>query len=583
MELLRNMNLFSKITIVIAILIVPTLLMYVKSNQVATQVIRDELIQSNLSRLTFFLRQMDLINEQLWGTAYILLDDPDALKLMDEGINDFTYDAIRAKEVLQKKVSLQSNAMTWINHLGIYSPVTGAAVSNNPRAQYSMEYFEANLYNDWVYKPLQLGIKEENYFIRHMTKPFTLEKKPKEMNLIVEVAISESNIKKMLKTFGSGKPSAPFFYHPLYQPIYYDRFAQDQETIIEFMHGMELGTEGSSVVRIKEQSYLLCYARSETFGWYLVEFTPLDKVMEPVQNSSDRFYAATALLLLIGVAAAALLYRNVQMPIMQIIHAVKKMRNGNYLHRITKKTNREFSFLYEQFNQMTEEIHNLIEHVYQEQIRVKEATVKQLQSQINPHFLYNNFAFIQSMAMMDNKEAIIAFTQHLSRYYRSTIKYSDTLAPIREEIELVRNYLEILKMQMNGLTYVLRIPPEAEEIKIPRLSLQPLVENAIVHGIENRLGSGRIEVNAVWHEAYLDISVEDDGIGMNESAIKKLNASLRVNSDGYEWSGTWNVHQRLVRRFGEKSGLHISRSELGGLKVAIRIFNTQGEMNNGQI
>jgi two-component system sensor histidine kinase YesM len=276
------------------------------------------------------------------------------------------------------------------------------------------------------------------------------------------------------------------------------------------------------------------------------------------------FYGAGLLLLLMGSASAALLYRNVQKPINDLIRGVKSLRRGAYDHRIKVGPNNEFHYLIEQFNLMSEDIQTLIDKVYTEQLHAKESSLKHLQAQINPHFLYNNFAYIQSMAQLDR-------TKVLSQYYRYTTRTEQQLTVFAEEMDLIRNYLEIHRMQSERLHYEEHIEEEMMLILMPRLLFQPLVENAIVHGMEGKRGQFEIVITGSRTTDGWELVVEDNGVGMKQEDLIALRHSLTLQTSADQSLGLRNVHQRLRGHYGPLSGLVIDHSSLGGLRVGLKI------------
>src|SRR5690606_27492931 len=212
-----------------------------------------------------------------------------------------------------------------------------------------------------------------------------------------------------------------------------------------------------------------------------------------------------------------------------------------------------------------------------------DATLKQLQSQINPHFLYNNFAFIQSMTQMGNKDAVIAFTQHLSQYYRYTTRTEMTSTALYEELNLIQNYLEIQQMQMLRLEYDINVPQSLLDLEIPRLIIQPVVENAIVHGIEKSLDSGLIRVTGKKEGEYAVIVIEDNGKGLSEEELERLRAVMARPMQDEMGFGLWNIHQQLLLYNEDGQGLVFGVSALGGLKVELYFRDRENEMTDGSI
>lgn len=568
-----KLSIFNKMLILLCLLLIPIVFLYSYGNQVGTDVIEREIKKSNGSRLSFFIQQVNSTADQLWKAAFNLSRDPDVSKLMFQSIQNASYDVLKTKELLAAKADLQSNTFGWTNEFTIFAPETRQTISTNPTLQYDVSHLQSEETKSWNYRKIVTDHGKGYYFIHYLTEPYMAKLDTNKANLIVEVAFSANNISVMLDQLQHGSSGNPFLYHPDYEPITGIKVDREQlAQVVEKLHSLNLDHSGYKELAIQGRNYMITYEKSDALDWYLVDYIPLGELMQPITNSRNLFYISTGLLLVFSLLAAALLYRNVQVPIRELIRSVQKLKRGDYSARVSAKTNNEFQYLFVQFNHMTEEIQRLIENVFVEKLRVREATLKQLQSQINPHFLYNSFAFIQSMAQLDNKDAIIAVTQHLSQYYRYTTRVEKQTGSLEEEIELIRNYLEIHAMKMHRLQYEIDIPDELRMVKLPRLLLQPIVENAIVHGIGMKPGAGIIRITAVKTEGVTEIVVDDNGAGLDTEGLTKLKAKLLETMDDEMGCGLWNIRQRLVHQFGAESDLLLDVSPFGGLRVTIRII-----------
>ncbi|MBO9600120.1 MAG: histidine kinase, partial [Cohnella sp.] len=233
------------------------------------------------------------------------------------------------------------------------------------------------------------------------------------------------------------------------------------------------------------------------------------------------------------------------------------------------------------FNSMVTQIQELFEKVYLEQIHVREARLKQLQSQINPHFFYNCFSFISSMAKLKNNSAIVAMSENLSHYYRYTTRQERDFVSLSEELDFVGSYLEIQKLRRNQLKVSIELPPRLRRIEIPPLIVQPLVENAVLHGIEEKSGEGLIQLTVSEVQGQFRIIVDDNGRGMDETGRRELARRLSAPMDDKTGCGLWNVNQRMQLRFGEKSGMSIEESPFGGLRVTLYWQGDNGAAGEG--
>ncbi|MGO4546332.1 sensor histidine kinase [Paenibacillus sp. 2TAB23] len=570
--MLKRLNTFQKIIIMLAILLIPVIVIYTYSNRVNTKFIQQELIQLTLNQQHFLVEQLDMISEQLGRSAYMTLADPNALMLQSQSITAPRFENFKIIEALEHHLRLQSTSFYWQYELALFSPMTNAVIATNTNRKYDLAYFQSHFYTDWSYQKLDApeGGKAY-YFIRHMTKPFTLDQRPEELGLILEIAIPASNIAGLMEQFSLGRTAEPLFYHPDYGVIASSKTEPaSAELYKEVLRAAKLESSGHDITKVDGHRYLLNYTESNWHGWYLVDFVPLKTVVAPLNHSLRWFYFIMALLMLIGFAFAVVIYRSVQIPIVELIKGVRRLKQGNYSFRIAIKGESEFHYLFSEFNRMSEETQQLIEKVYVSKLRVRDATLKQLQSQINPHFLYNNFAFIQSMTQMGNKQAVIAFTQHLSQYYRYTTRTESSMTAMAEELHLVQNYLEIHKMQIIRLTYELTVPKDLLNQTIPKLIIQPVVENAIVHGIETMLKDGFIRISGRQSDGYMIVTVEDNGTGLAEDELEKLQRKMTVPIEDENGFGLWNIHQRLMLYNGDATGLKFRASPLGGLLVEMR-------------
>ncbi len=569
-----KMNIFTKVMIVIVLMLIPIIVIYDSSNKTSTEVVEQELLQVNLNRIRFFVEQMDVEANRLWRAAFVVATDPDAVQLQLRPSPETAYTLLASKRLLLQKLDMQSTSFEWDNDFTVYSPLSGVVVSTNLKQKYDADYFNNSSEQRWDYRVIDMDRGSEKAFVRHLITPFELLSKQGDPNLYVEVTFSSENLVKMLESFMQGSVGQTFLYHPGFESI------MPQESNPELIHAMaeqfdkikaKNPTEGSVKLTFHNEPYLVNYVTSTSLGWYMVDFQPMKQVLEPIVHSKRMFYAASLLLLVMGVASAALLYRNVQQPVNDLIRAVKSLRRGVYGHRIKRGSNNEFHYLIEQFNLMSEDIQTLIDKVYAEQLHAKESSLKHLQAQINPHFLYNNFAYIQSMAQLERTNAIVSFTQHLSQYYRYTTRTEQQLTSLAEEMELIRNYLEIHRMQSERLQVHEQIDDDLMSILMPRLLFQPLVENAIIHGMEGKKGKFEIVITGNRTEDGWELIVEDNGVGMQQEDLEALRHSLQQQSSADRSLGLRNVHQRLRHYFGQSSGLLIEHSSIGGLRVGLRI------------
>jgi ligand-binding sensor protein len=213
------------------------------------------------------------------------------------------------------------------------------------------------------------------------------------------------------------------------------------------------------------------------------------------------------------------------------------------------------------------------------QLSVKDAELKALQAQINPHFLYNTLDSIQWLAVLRGADDIQKTIQALGQLLRHSLDRKSPVVSVRREMEQVRNYLFIQKMRYGEkLAYVINIQPEVLEFQLPKIVLQPLVENAILHGVEPREGSGSVRIEGWLAEPdRAIIEVIDDGVGIDGDVLARFNSFRQAGAHQPGWEeegsphrlGLMNVHKRLVYYFGDDCGLSIEKGPRAGTRVSM--------------
>ena len=305
-----------------------------------------------------------------------------------------------------------------------------------------------------------------------------------------------------------------------------------------------------------------------------------------IDNITGRFWLLTAVQLALTVLSllifSNLLARHVTKPLRFILESFDGIAHGNLDMQIRTDANDEFIQLYARFNEMVRKLKHSIEHSYQVELVARNAELKQLQTQINPHFLYNGFFHIYRICKMGDCDQSAIFALLMSRYYEYITKApSDEMeTELENEFGHAQIYAQIQKMRFDDrLTIEMEPLPEAlRGYRVPRLILQPLMENAIKHAFEGGNGEGvQIRMWAVWQEDGVRVCVEDSGQGVSDEMIDALRARLDAASLSSLNSGLINVHLRLRLSCGQASGVRVSRSALGGLRVELVILERGGE------
>lgn len=257
----------------------------------------------------------------------------------------------------------------------------------------------------------------------------------------------------------------------------------------------------------------------------------------------------------------------------QLIRHVRKVKNGNFHITPLPANQDEIGELTSNFNVMVENVSRLMEETYTLGREVKNKELKALQAQINPHFLYNTLDLINVMAIESGNGEISKVVDRLALFYRLSLSNGRETVTLESELRHVESYVSIQNMRFNNaITLILKVPPELLGCEVPKIMLQPLIENAILHGIlEQDSEKGVICISAVEEKGDLLVEVSDDGIGMEKEVLENvLNRAMSKGTGGF---GIWNIQERIQLNYGPQYGLSFTSLLGRGTTVQIRIPN----------
>ncbi|MGD6875716.1 sensor histidine kinase [Bacillus infantis] len=327
-------------------------------------------------------------------------------------------------------------------------------------------------------------------------------------------------------------------------------------------------------ISLAGEDYLMVHNESEYSGLNIVMLTPESEIIKEVNDlKTVLFYVVAA-----GILIASLLGLILSKPLVRSIHrlreAMEGVKQGDFSSRVLVKSNDEIGDLGQGFNLMVSEIERLVSEVYQTNLREKDAQLRALQSQMNPHFLYNTLESINMLAIKDGNFVLSDMVSSLGKLLRYTIDNRAKFVTLAEEIDFVRSYITIQKARMGEkLHYIEEIPSILGKVPIPKLILQPIIENAIVHGLIN---GGTVKLQVLARDNQLKIVITDNGIGVNEQKLEELKlflSSERVSNPQVNHNGIAlpNVHERIQLLYGERYGADIESIEQEGFAVIITL------------
>ncbi len=268
--------------------------------------------------------------------------------------------------------------------------------------------------------------------------------------------------------------------------------------------------------------------------------------------------------------------RAVNKPIRKIMGAFEKVRSGDLEVRIFHKTNDEFGYIYDSFNDTVIKIDDLIRNVKEQKELLQNAELMQLQSHINPHFLYNSFYNLKFMAQNEDYEQIDTVVTALARYYRFINKETTLDVTLQSEVWHMENYIEIQQMRFGDKIRVEKedLPSSVTDFRVPKLILQPIIENAYNYGLKDKLNQGLLSICYRLEGKWLDIIIEDNGGSLTEEKLQQMRAQINTFEGEALNHAMTNIQRRLMLAYGEGCGLTLAINDVGGLRVTLRLNTT---------
>ncbi|WP_217593838.1 sensor histidine kinase [Cohnella sp. GbtcB17] len=568
----KERSLFSKLVGSLIFLLLPVLILSVYSHSINEKVITRQIKQSSIGQLSTLAAQMDNIFLQLETFSRVLLRDPNVIEFQDMSLLNYSYyEQISRKKIIQDKLYLQVASTDWTQEITVYSPRTGQAISTARGKTYDPLHLQKLLEGSWNFPSVDDGADNASQLSLVTVEPYEAEADISKANSIVEISFDRNNIVRMLNRFEAQGSGDVLFYKPNAASLASSACPPGLlEESISALEATRLSPQGDITLAMGGISYLLTYSEVASLQGYVANIVPLQDILTPLRTTNRFSYLVYALLLVVGIAVAWVLYRNVQVPLRELVKGVQKIKMGQYKTRIPLKVNNEFRLIISRFNEMADEIQRLIENVLEQKLHAREAELKQLQSQINPHFLYNSLSYIISMTKLERKDAVLQMAYHLSDYYRYSTRVQNQQVKLGEELKNAADYLGIHRMRMNRIRYEIDVEADMLELQVPRLILQPIVENALIHGIEALEDIGTITLTGRRVDGGCSLSVEDNGGRMTTESLNRLNLLLASPLDERSEScGLVNVHRRLRLRYGAESGLRLSINAESGLTAEL--------------
>ncbi len=354
-------------------------------------------------------------------------------------------------------------------------------------------------------------------------------------------------------------------YHPKHELIY----SGIRDEAIDLILASEDG-HVSTMEDYRVKNYIV--STSEYSGWKVVGAVYEDELNPYDQITQQIYLLLIGLSLALAILISVIISRNFLHPIKDLSDGMYRFKHGDLDTVVDIHSENEFGELAESFNDMTKRIKNLVETNKQSEQAKRRFELKSLQAQINPHFLYNTLDSIVWMAEAEMNDEVVEMTDSLAKLFRISINRGSEFVTVAQELEHIESYLKIQKLRYGEkLNYEIEADQSLLTCRIVKIIIQPIVENAIYHGIKKLATPGMIWIQVKDLGDRIEIMIQDNGVGMEEETMQKLlnrHAHTGTSKGGI---GVNNVDQRIKLYYGDEYGVHIESEVFEGTTITLTV------------
>lgn len=333
---------------------------------------------------------------------------------------------------------------------------------------------------------------------------------------------------------------------------------------------IENSPSGYYKTQIGREDYLVTYYALANMNWRIVSFTKSNIILRGLNQIQNVSFILLFLYLLLAFILSYFISKDLTLPIRELFNKMESVKSGNFNVNVRVKSNDEIADLSEQFNSMIGRIKQLMDNIISEQQLKRNAEIQSLQAQVNPHFLYNTLASIRYMVYTENKEKADFILLSLVKLLKGTLSNMDEWITIDKEVECLKNYINIQQLVFESpIQVIINVDDNIKRCMILKLLLQPIVENAILHGLKPKKTGGMLVIQGYQVGEDMEFKIIDNGIGMNMTALQfEIHEEKGLHYNGI---GIKNVHDRIVLHFGKDYGLAYSSNINKGTEVTVRL------------
>lgn len=567
-------SIYQKLVMMFLLILFPLYALSLAMNSQGSRTVEEQIHGSMQSQLHYYTSQLKSEFSHIIWLLQEHVNDADLLKLsMNVAVmNDI--EVLQTMLRLINRLQLLSNTSDYIHYANVHIPLLNRTLSSNEnnsgdfnKAQYSALLRPTNRY-EAPFIPWQ-----EKLYISVPYPSYTLPLGENNLFLL-DIEVSTPAIQGMLAQLSRSTAGGAVLFdaNGLWMIGSEGESAQTRHLQSQLLDGVPQ-LSGIERLSIEGHRIIVAFEFAEGLNAYLALYMPEAEVLGPLRQYRMSFWLLSVVSAAVVFLFAYQIYRWIHRPIQTLVQSFRKVEQGDLNVAVAYPYKDEFHYLYEQFNEMVRQLNILVHEVYEQRYRARSSELKHLQSQINPHFLYNSYFVLYRMIKNEDYEQLETFARYLGEYFQFITRDQMEYIPLAMEVKYARTYTDIQTIRFANRIVVQfdPLPSEFNALEVPRLIVQPLIENAYQHGLERKAGQGLMRIQFLVVRGDLVIRIEDNGEQMDHDHLLELRKRLRDPEDQSETTGMVNVHRRIQIMYGTSSGLTLDISSLGGLQVDLHI------------
>lgn len=570
----KQFSIRKRLFILFSIIVVPVILIGIFLQIRVTSSFRSNILTALSSRINSQMSDFNQSFEDSVTLGSYLLSDIDIQRIANPNDPMNTYDRVSRVNSMRKSLYNIKISNTNINNVRVYFPKLGTFYN----ADYAYDYDEnrrlgskQTLDDTMLEELLALQYSDQKMHTRN-SELFFLFRSSSDSDVLVEISYAIPTLEKAFSN--TLVYSDSYYYFSLDSHKTEITNLPDQFQLPEF--SQQTSGEFFEAV-IDNCNYHVFYIYLSELDGYYLQLIPDDILFMTMDFSTKYCILFTCIVLFCSLCFILFSFRIIHSPIKELSTGLHCVQNSNFSFRLELPKASDFQYVYDAFNHMVEQLHHLIQQKLQYEILLNRAQLKQLQAQINPHFLYNSFFMLNQMITRKMLEEASELSHELGSYFNYiTRNYTDEVS-LYNEYEHTRMYTNIQSKRFMGRIEIRMqdLPHPFHTLSTPKLILQPIIENAFSYGMDLKIRNGLIAITFLPSDDSITILIEDNGDNLSDEKIYQLQNqldSLSLQTLQIETTGLLNICKRLQLYYKKNDVMHVSRSPLGGMKVAVTLY-----------